>query len=212
MFWFNFLIVIFFLLSQGRFELVSLSGMLEVCDSSSGCKRMGNFKVSLMGPDLRPLGGVVANKLIAASSVKVLLSNDKQFMLIFLKYNVNLSYWELIVFHAWRSDQTLFTSLIWLIKNIYRSLWVVLLWMLRRLALITWKLGLLQCHRPNLLLLGLQLVLPFKGLHMSPLVTIRIVLLVRGLEATLMLINLFLLWRCTKNHWLDKLGSKRIGF
>ncbi|RHN53697.1 hypothetical protein MtrunA17_Chr5g0398641 [Medicago truncatula] len=45
--------------------------MLEVCDNNSGCKRMGNFKVSLVGPDLRPLGGVVANKLIAASSVKV---------------------------------------------------------------------------------------------------------------------------------------------
>jgi hypothetical protein len=57
--------------------------MSEVCDRSSGCKRMGNFKVSLVGPDLRPLGGVVANKLIAASSVQVLLSNDKQVMLIF---------------------------------------------------------------------------------------------------------------------------------
>lgn len=74
--------------------------MLEVCDNNSGCKRMGNFKVSLVGPDLRPLGGVVANKLIAASSVKVLFSNDKQFMLIFLMYNVNLSSWELIVFLA----------------------------------------------------------------------------------------------------------------
>jgi len=57
--------------------------MLEVCDNNSGYKRMGNFKVSLVGPDLRPLGGVVANKLIAASSVNVFLSNDKQFMQIF---------------------------------------------------------------------------------------------------------------------------------
>jgi len=70
-------------LSQGQFELVSLSGMLEICDNKSGCKRMGNFKVSLVGPDLHLLGGVVTNKLIAASSVKVLLSNGKQFMLIF---------------------------------------------------------------------------------------------------------------------------------
>lgn len=59
--------------------------MSEVCDRSSGCKRMGNFKVSLVGPDLRPLGGVVANKLIAASSVQVLLSNDKQQVMLIFK-------------------------------------------------------------------------------------------------------------------------------
>jgi len=39
--------------------------------------------VSLEGPGSRLLAGVVANKLIAASSVKVLLSNDEHFMFIF---------------------------------------------------------------------------------------------------------------------------------
>jgi len=44
---------------------------------------MSYFKVSLEGPGSRLLAGVVANKLIAASSVKVLLSNDEHFMFIF---------------------------------------------------------------------------------------------------------------------------------
>ena len=44
---------------------------------------MSNFKVCLLTPDSRLLAGVVADKLVAASLVKVLFSNDKQVMLIF---------------------------------------------------------------------------------------------------------------------------------
>lgn len=51
--------------------------MLEEFDNKNGFKTMGYFKVSLVDPNLNVLGGVVADKLIAASFVKVFLSNDK---------------------------------------------------------------------------------------------------------------------------------------
>jgi len=57
--------------SQGQFEILSLSGMLDIFDNKNGSKRMGYFKVSLVDPNLHLLGGVVADKLIAASFVKV---------------------------------------------------------------------------------------------------------------------------------------------
>lgn len=71
------------LLSQDKFELLSLLGTLEPSDNSGGCKKMSNFKVSLLTPNSHLLAGVVVDKLIAASLVKVLFSYDKQFMLIF---------------------------------------------------------------------------------------------------------------------------------
>jgi len=59
-----------------------LSGNLELFDNTTQCKKMSYFKVSLEGPGSRLLAGVVADKLIAASLVKVLLSNDGHFMFI----------------------------------------------------------------------------------------------------------------------------------
>jgi hypothetical protein len=64
-------------LLYGQFKIASLSGNLEVSDNNNGNKRMSYFKVSLVNPDSRLLVGVVADKLIAASLVKVLLSNDR---------------------------------------------------------------------------------------------------------------------------------------
>jgi hypothetical protein len=66
-----------YFLLYGQFEIASLSGNLEVSDNNNGNKRMSYFKVSLVNPDSRLLVGVVADKLIAASLVKVLLSNDR---------------------------------------------------------------------------------------------------------------------------------------
>ncbi|XP_045810812.1 AT-hook motif nuclear-localized protein 13-like [Trifolium pratense] len=60
---------------EGTFEIVSLSGTLA-SENNNGGKRMGSWKVSLCGGrDARIWGGVVANKLIAASSVKVILGS-----------------------------------------------------------------------------------------------------------------------------------------
>lgn len=61
--------------SQGQFEILSLSGMLEVFDNNNGSKRMNYFTVSLVEPNSNVFGGVV-DKLIAASLVKVFLSSD----------------------------------------------------------------------------------------------------------------------------------------
>jgi len=58
--------------SQGQFEILSLSGMLEVFDNNNDSKRMDYFKVSLVDPNSNVFGGVV-DKLIAASLVKVFL-------------------------------------------------------------------------------------------------------------------------------------------
>ncbi|AES60011.2 AT-hook motif nuclear-localized protein 10 [Medicago truncatula] len=62
-------------LREGRFEILSLSGMLEEFDNKNGFKTMGYFKVSLVDPNLNVLGGVVADKLIAASFVKVIVGS-----------------------------------------------------------------------------------------------------------------------------------------
>ncbi|GAU42891.1 hypothetical protein TSUD_232020 [Trifolium subterraneum] len=60
---------------EGLFEIVSLSGTF-VSGNNNGGKRMINWKVSLGGgSDAHIWGGVVAGKLIAASSVKVILGS-----------------------------------------------------------------------------------------------------------------------------------------
>jgi len=63
-------------LLQGQFEIVSLTGNLQVSDNNNGNNRMSYFKVSLVNTDSRLLVGVVADNLIAASLVKVMLTND----------------------------------------------------------------------------------------------------------------------------------------
>lgn len=52
---------------------------------------MSNLKISVGGPDSRLLGGVVADKLVAASTVKVLLSNVRQFTLIFKRPKIEFA-------------------------------------------------------------------------------------------------------------------------
>ncbi|CAI8589051.1 unnamed protein product [Vicia faba] len=59
---------------EGQFEIISLSGQSVESDDGSGLKRMSNLKVSVGGPDSRLLGGVVADKLVAASTVKVIMA------------------------------------------------------------------------------------------------------------------------------------------
>ncbi|KAI5439553.1 hypothetical protein KIW84_025084 [Lathyrus oleraceus] len=58
---------------EGQFEIISLSAQLVESDDGSGLKRMSNLKISVGGPDSRLLGGVVADKLVAASTVKVIM-------------------------------------------------------------------------------------------------------------------------------------------
>lgn len=96
------------------------------------------------------------------------------------------------------------------LKTICRSSWAVLIWMAKRLAPTTRNLGRLQPHHPILLLLGLQLALHLKGLHLSPLVTMRIVLLLRDLESTTMLVRSIKTWWCstTRKSGLAKLSSE----
>ncbi|AES69180.1 AT-hook motif nuclear-localized protein 8 [Medicago truncatula] len=60
---------------EGQFEIVSLFGNLEVYDNNSDNIRMSYFKVSLANTDSRLLEGVVADKLIAASLVKVIVGS-----------------------------------------------------------------------------------------------------------------------------------------
>jgi hypothetical protein len=70
-----------FPLQGEQFEIISLTGTL--LPGNNGSKRMGSWTVTLGGgPKAKIWGGVVADKLIAASVVKVLFSNDRQIMLI----------------------------------------------------------------------------------------------------------------------------------
>ena len=53
---------------QGRFELLSLSGLFLLAENG---QRNGSLSVSLAGPDGRVIGGRVAGSLRAASPVQV---------------------------------------------------------------------------------------------------------------------------------------------
>lgn len=58
-------------LSQGRFEILSLSGSFMPTESQGTRSRSGGMSVSLVSPDGRVVGGGVAGLLVAASSVQV---------------------------------------------------------------------------------------------------------------------------------------------
>ena len=57
--------------SQGRFEILALSGSFLVTESGGTRSRTGGLSVSLAGPDGRVIGGGVAGMLMAASPVQV---------------------------------------------------------------------------------------------------------------------------------------------
>jgi hypothetical protein len=57
--------------SQGRFEILALSGSFLVTESGGNRSRTGGLSVSLAGPDGRVIGGGVAGMLMAASPVQV---------------------------------------------------------------------------------------------------------------------------------------------
>ena len=58
---------------QGRFEILSLSGLYLLTENGGQRSRTGGLSVSLSGPDGRVLGGGVAGLLTAASPVQVLV-------------------------------------------------------------------------------------------------------------------------------------------
>ena len=57
--------------SQGRFEILSLSGSFMPSDNGGTRGRSGGMSVSLASPDGRVVGGGVAGLLVAASPVQV---------------------------------------------------------------------------------------------------------------------------------------------
>lgn len=57
--------------SQGRFEILSLSGSFMPTDNGVTKSRSGGMSVSLAGPDGRVLGGGLAGMLVAAGPVQV---------------------------------------------------------------------------------------------------------------------------------------------
>lgn len=57
--------------SQGRFEILSLTGSFLLTENGGQRSRTGGLSVMLSGPDGRVLGGCVAGLLTAASPVQV---------------------------------------------------------------------------------------------------------------------------------------------
>ncbi|XP_078442512.1 AT-hook motif nuclear-localized protein 10-like [Wolffia australiana] len=61
---------------EGRFEILSLSGSFQMVEKEDGSwSRTGALTVSLAGADCRVLGGTVAETLIAASPVQVVVAS-----------------------------------------------------------------------------------------------------------------------------------------
>ncbi|KAJ0111936.1 hypothetical protein Patl1_03488 [Pistacia atlantica] len=61
--------------SQGRFEIISLSGSFLLSEDNGSRSRSGGLSVSLAGSDGRVLGGGVAGMLLAASPVQVIVGS-----------------------------------------------------------------------------------------------------------------------------------------
>jgi hypothetical protein len=57
--------------SQGRFEIISLSGSFLLAEDGDTRSRTGGLSVALAGSDGRVLGGCVAGMLLAATPVQV---------------------------------------------------------------------------------------------------------------------------------------------
>ncbi|PIM99701.1 hypothetical protein CDL12_27801 [Handroanthus impetiginosus] len=60
---------------EGRFEILSLTGLFLPNDNGLAKSRSGGMSVSLAGPDGRVLGGGLAGMLVAASSVQVVIAS-----------------------------------------------------------------------------------------------------------------------------------------
>lgn len=60
---------------EGRFEIISLSGSLQLSESNGERSRTGTLNVTLAGSDGRVLGGGVAGMLTAASTVQVIVGS-----------------------------------------------------------------------------------------------------------------------------------------
>ncbi|MCO5580620.1 hypothetical protein L7F22_034490 [Adiantum nelumboides] len=58
---------------EGRFEILSLSGLFLVTENGATRSRSGGFSVSLAGQDGRVIGGRVAGLLIAATPIQVVV-------------------------------------------------------------------------------------------------------------------------------------------
>lgn len=65
----------YWVLLQGRFEILSLSGSFMPTENGITRSRSGGMSVSLAGPDGRVLGGGLAGLLIASGPVQVNLSS-----------------------------------------------------------------------------------------------------------------------------------------
>ncbi|KAK0583695.1 hypothetical protein LWI29_001591 [Acer saccharum] len=61
--------------SNGRFEILSLSGSFTVNDAGGVRSRTGGMSVSLAGPDGRVIGGGVAGLLLAASPIQIVVGS-----------------------------------------------------------------------------------------------------------------------------------------
>lgn len=57
--------------SQGRFEIISLTGSFLLSESGGNQVKTGGMSISLAGPDGRVVGGGVAGVLVAATPVQV---------------------------------------------------------------------------------------------------------------------------------------------
>ncbi|KAK7267887.1 hypothetical protein RIF29_20567 [Crotalaria pallida] len=62
-------------LSEGRFEILSLSGSFMVSESSDIRSRSGGLSVTLSGPDGRVIGGAVAGLLTAAGPIQIVMAS-----------------------------------------------------------------------------------------------------------------------------------------
>ncbi|RDX69185.1 AT-hook motif nuclear-localized protein 13, partial [Mucuna pruriens] len=60
---------------EGRFEIISLSGSLQLSENNGERSRTGTLNVTLAGSDGRVLGGGVAGMLTAASTVQVIVGS-----------------------------------------------------------------------------------------------------------------------------------------
>ncbi|PNX76455.1 AT hook motif DNA-binding family protein [Trifolium pratense] len=63
----------------GQYEIISLSGDMQLSENNGEQNRTSSLYVSLAGADGRVLGGAVAGMLTAASAVQVLLSSGLKF-------------------------------------------------------------------------------------------------------------------------------------
>lgn len=68
---------------QGHYALISLSGSFQQPENNSGGIGISGLSVSLVGLDGIVVGGKFAGKLIASSTIQVLFSNCRQFILNF---------------------------------------------------------------------------------------------------------------------------------